>query len=87
MLADHKKIGNLLKTARGQIDGLLKMVDDDRYCVDISHQLLATTAILKKANREVLKAHMDHCIADALSGESQIDKEEKLKELILQKNR
>ncbi len=81
MLADHKKIGNLLKTARGQIDGLLKMVDDDRYCVDISHQLLATTAILKKANREVLKAHMDHCIADALSGESQIDKEEKLKEL------
>ena len=81
MLADHKKIGNLLKTARGQIDGLLKMVDDDRYCVDISHQLLATTATLKKANREVLKAHMDHCIADALSGESQIDKEEKLKEL------
>ena len=81
MLADNKKIGNLLKTARGQIDGLLKMVDDDRYCVDISHQLLATTAILKKANREVLKAHMDHCIADALSGESQIDKEEKLKEL------
>ena len=81
MMADRKKISNLLKTARGQIVGLLKMVEDDRYCVDISHQLLATAAILKKANREVLKAHLDHCIADAMSGDSQIDKEAKLKEL------
>ncbi len=81
MIANNKKISNLLKTARGQIDGLLKMVEDDRYCIDISHQLLATSAILKKANREVLKAHMDHCIADALSGDSQVDKDAKLKEL------
>ena len=40
----------LLKTARGQLDGLLKMVDDDRYCIDISDQLMATMAILNGEN-------------------------------------
>ena len=80
MQAEKKKVENLLKTARGQLDGLLKMVEDDRYCIDISQQLLATQAILRKCNREVLMAHMNHCIADALSG-SEFDKEKKLKEL------
>ena len=51
MKADKEKVALLLKTARGQLDGLLKMVEDDRYCMDISNQLLAAQAILKKANR------------------------------------
>ncbi|HIY17827.1 MAG TPA: metal-sensing transcriptional repressor, partial [Candidatus Blautia avistercoris] len=42
MQADEKKIRRLLKTARGQIDGILKMVDENRYCIDISQQLMAT---------------------------------------------
>ena len=54
MKADKEKVALLLKTARGQLDGLLKMVENDRYCMDISNQLLATQAILKKANREVV---------------------------------
>lgn len=37
MMADHKSVTRMLKTARGQIDGLLRMVEEDRYCVDISH--------------------------------------------------
>ena len=52
MKADKKEVSRLLKTARGQMDGILKMVEEDRYCVDISNQLLATIAILKKANKE-----------------------------------
>ena len=51
MQADKAKINRLLKTARGQIDGILKMVEEDRYCMDISHQLMATEAILNKANK------------------------------------
>ena len=66
MVADKAAVSRLLKTARGQIDGLLKMVEDDRYCIDISTQLLATEAILRKANREVLRAHMEHCVKDAM---------------------
>ena len=59
MKADHAQVARLLKTARGQIDGILKMVEEDRYCIDISNQLMATDAILRKANREVLRAHLE----------------------------
>ena len=65
MKADHAQVTRLLKTARGQIDGILKMVEEDRYCVDISTQLLATQSILKKINRMVLMAHMDGCVREA----------------------
>ena len=79
MKADHKEVSRLLKTARGQIDGILKMIEEDRYCLDISNQLLATHAIIKKANKEVLLAHMKHCVSDAIhEGEG----EDKINELI-----
>lgn len=48
MKADHEKVSRQLKIARGQIDGLLKMVEEDAYCIDVSNQILATTALLKK---------------------------------------
>lgn len=80
MKADHAQIERLLKTARGQIDGILKMVEEDRYCLDVSNQLMATQSILKKANRMVLRAHMDCCVREAaVSG----NPEEKLEELKL----
>ncbi|PYG85892.1 DNA-binding FrmR family transcriptional regulator [Ruminiclostridium sufflavum DSM 19573] len=72
MKADKEKVMRLLKTARGQLDGILKMVDEDRYCVDISNQLLATQAILRNVNREVLNAHLNCCVRDAFDkGDSQ----------------
>ena len=58
MKADKTQVSRLLKTARGQIDGILKMIEEDRYCMDISNQLMATQSILSKANSEVLKAHI-----------------------------
>ena len=66
MKADPAQVTRLLKTARGQIDGILKMVEEDRYCVDISNQLMATQSILRKANRAVLRAHMDCCVREAV---------------------
>ena len=78
MKADHTQVTRLLKTARGQIDGILKMIDEDRYCLDVSHQLMATQSILKKANRMVLKAHMDCCVREAVESGNP---EEKLEEL------
>lgn len=59
------KVTRLLKTARGQMDGILKMLDEDRYCIDISNQLLATQSILRKANQELMKEHMHHCVKEA----------------------
>lgn len=70
-----------LKTVRGQVDGIIKMIENDRYCVDISVQLLSVIGLLKKANIDVLNSHIRTCVADAiLEGE---DKgEEKINEII-----
>ena len=43
MRADKQKIARLLKTARGQIDGVLRMVEEDQYCIDISNQIMAAS--------------------------------------------
>ena len=67
MQADKEKVSALLKTARGQIDGILKMIEQDRYCLDIYHQITATQCVLKKANKEIMTAHMYHCVKDPLS--------------------
>ena len=72
--ADKKKMMRLLKTARGQMDGILKMMEEDRYCIDISQQLMATEAILNKVNKEILTAHLKNCVANA---ETQKEKEQK----------
>lgn len=66
MKADKVKVSSYLKTAKGQIEGILKMIEEDRYCIDISNQLLAVESLIKKANQEVLKAHMIHCVAEAV---------------------
>lgn len=47
-----------IKIARGQLDGILQMIEDNRYCVDISNQLLATLALLKSANQQILQSHV-----------------------------
>lgn len=74
MMADKAQISRLIKTARGQLDGILKMIEDDRYCMDISTQLMATEAILKRANKEVIRAHMKGCVKRAVE-EGNADKE------------
>ncbi len=66
MVADKAQITRLLKTARGQLDGILLMVDEDRYCIDVSNQIMAAMSILKKANKEILKAHMHSCVKNAV---------------------
>ena len=78
MKADHAQVTRLLKTARGQIDGILKMVEEDRYCLEVSSQIMAAQSILKKANRMVLKAHMNSCVKEAVESG---DREETLEEL------
>lgn len=79
MQADKKQITRLIKTAQGQLNGVLKMIEEDQYCVDISTQLLASEAILRKANKEILRAHMKGCVKSAIETG---DGEEKIDELI-----
>lgn len=79
MRADKQKITNLLKTAKGQIEGILKMVEDDRYCIDISNQILAAESILRKTNKEIIHAHMTNCVKEAFQSGNE---DEKIEELI-----
>lgn len=80
MKADHKQVTQALKTARGQLDGILRMVDEDRYCVDISNQLLATEALLKKTNKIVLQAHLQSCVKESF--ETGTDVDQKISEIL-----
>ena len=79
MMADKAQVRKLLKTAKGQIEGILRMIEEDRYCIDISNQIMATQAILKRANTEVLTAHCKGCVAGARTEE---EKAEKVDEMV-----
>ena len=82
MMADKKQVTRLLKTARGQIDGILKMVEEDRYCMDISNQLLATQALLKRVNQQIIRAHIRGCVREGLHTEEPNPKLEEALQLL-----
>ncbi|HVP17925.1 MAG TPA: metal-sensing transcriptional repressor [Spirochaetia bacterium] len=81
---DSQKAIDLLKTARGQIDATLRMVEEDRYCIDVSKQVHATIALLKKANMVVLKQHMNTCVKDAIMANKGAEKVDEIT-MILEK--
>lgn len=65
-----------LKTARGQIEATINMIEEGRYCVDISNQIIAAQGLLKKANLLILRQHMEHCVKEAFEhnkGNEKID--------------
>ena len=85
---DQKKAMQSLKTARGQIDGIIKMIEDGRYCIDISNQIFAASSLLKKANLEILKQHKNHCVLEAVNngdGSEKIDEITQILSKILDK--
>ena len=80
MKARKGDISHKLKIAWGQLDGILQMVNEDRYCVDISNQILATQALLRSANQQILQAHIRTCVREALQTDADNPKlEEALK--------
>ncbi len=78
MKADKDKSLRKLKIVKGQIEGIIKMVEDDRYCIDISNQLLASISILKGLNIDVIQAHINHCVTKAIKDGD----DEKINEII-----
>lgn len=79
MMAEKETVLRLLKTARGQLDGIMKMVEEDRYCIDISHQIMAAEAMLNRTNKEILTAHLKHCVNEA---DSPALRDEKIDEFV-----
>ncbi len=82
MRADHNSVSRLVRNAQGQLDAVLRMIEEDRYCIDVSTQLLAAQSLIKKANREVLKGHLEHCVKEAMNSGDQQDMDNKIQELM-----
>ncbi len=79
MKHNHKESLNLLKTARGQLDAVIRMTEDDRYCVDIAMQIAALESLVRKANLSILKNHLETCVRESFD-EGKAD--EKIDEVI-----
>lgn len=71
-----------LSRIEGQVRGLQKMIEEDRYCVDLLVQIKAVSAALKKVEGELLKDHADHCVANAIASDDVKEREAKVAELI-----
>ena len=71
-----------LKTVRGQVDGIIKMIQDDRYCIDVANQVLAAQALLRKAELSILQGHLRHCIKEACMTNNPDEKIEELNRIL-----
>lgn len=80
--ATKPKIVNRLSRIEGQVRGIARMVEDDRYCVDVLTQLRAVRAALHRLETEVLRDHLDHCVMGAMTGDDPEDRKAKAAELI-----
>lgn len=66
MSSHQQQVLNRLKTARGHLDGVVRMVEADAYCPDVMKQLAAVQGILEAASRTVFRNHLETCVADAI---------------------
>jgi CsoR family transcriptional regulator, copper-sensing transcriptional repressor len=71
-----------LSRIEGQVRGLSKMVDEDRYCIDIITQISAVRAALRRVEEEVLRDHVAHCVEHAITSGNKADQREKIAELM-----
>ncbi len=66
----------------GQVRGLSKMVDEDRYCIDIVTQISAVRAALRRVEEEILRDHVAHCVEHAITAGNKNDQRKKIAELM-----
>lgn len=71
-----------LQRIEGQVRGLARMVEDDRYCIDVVTQISAVRAALRRAEEEVLKDHVAHCVEHAIASGDKREQRRKVAELM-----
>jgi DNA-binding FrmR family transcriptional regulator len=79
---DRPKLLNRLNRIEGQVRGIARMVEEDRYCIDVLTQIQAVRAALSKVEGEMLKSHMSHCIESAIVAGDADEQRKKAAELI-----
>jgi len=76
------KIVDRLRRIAGQVEGVARMVEQDRYCVDILLQIAAAQAALGQASKLVLRSHVETCVSDALASGKPAERRQKIDELM-----
>jgi DNA-binding FrmR family transcriptional regulator len=71
-----------LNRIEGQVRGLSRMVEEDRYCIDIITQIAAVRAALGKVEDELLRSHVGHCVEHAIASGNKADQRQKISELM-----
>ena len=81
---DRLKKSQLARLGRiaGQVRGVARMIEDERYCIDVLTQIRAVRAALDKVEQEILGKHLQHCVADAFHGGSERERQVKIDELL-----
>ncbi len=80
---EHKQaIINRLKSIEGHVRGVLRMVDEDAYCVDVINQNLAVQRALEKVNALILERHLQTCVTTAIRGDDPAERERVIQEIM-----
>ena len=74
--------GKRLKRIEGQVRGLARMLNEERYCIDIVTQIAAARAALRRLEEEILRDHVAHCVQDAIKSGDKADQRKKIAELM-----
>ena len=78
----HRKHLTKLNRIEGQVKAIKKMIEEDRYCVDILSQLKAVRGAVLRVQKEVLSTHIKNCVKSAIQSSDQRDTEQKIKEIL-----
>jgi DNA-binding FrmR family transcriptional regulator len=83
-MQSNTKLAVLKRLSRieGQVRGLSRMVEEDRYCIDIVTQISAIRAALRRAEEEILRDHVAHCVEHAITSGNKTDQRKKISEII-----
>ena len=82
MPTDRSPTFNRLRRIEGQVRGLAQMLEDDRYCIDILHQVQAVKSALGRVESQILKDHAACCVADAIASGDPAEQRVKFGELV-----
>jgi len=77
----HSDISNRLKSVAGHVNGIVRMVDEGQYCIDVIQQIQAVQAALDKVSLMVLDDHMHHCVTEAIRSDNPDERERVLAEI------
>jgi len=78
----HEDTLKRLKTIEGHLKGIIRMVEEDAYCIDIIRQVQAVEAALNKVSAQILEGHLNSCVITAVQGEDPAERQRVLKEVL-----